>query len=147
MAFSIELFSDVPDHWDGGECAYDGRIVLGDYSERISADGSYWNAHDYRRHWRQAIADILSGEPKVALITGIADPLRSSLLWWWPLYASGETVYVHNGLLLFERLHTPFDAEHPSPSVPDRATSSEGELPPSEWQVTMADLREFLAGQ
>ena len=147
MAFSIELLSDRPDHWEDGRCAYDGRIVLGDFAEMFSADGTFWNADDYRRHWSNAIGGILDRNPKSALITGIADPRQSSFLWWWPLYREGNVVHVQHGLLLFEQLTKPFNPDDPESSVPDRVIRDDEGFRLSEWNVSIADLSAYLDTQ
>jgi hypothetical protein len=144
VAFSIELLSDLPDHWEDGKCAYDGRIVLGEFVEQFSADGTFWNARDYRRHWRGAISGILGRNRKSALITGLADPVTSSFLWWWPLYREGDVVHVQHGLLLFEQLGKPFDPNDPESSVPDRVIRDDEGFRLSEWHVGTSDLKAFL---
>ena len=57
----------------------------------------------------------------------------------------GESVFVQNQLVLFDDLKSKFDVDHAVEFLRDRQMQSKEGVPVSEWNVSMDDLRAFLA--
>lgn len=137
--FSIELYGETF-HDDGVPYAK-GRIALGDFQETFHAYLNYWQRSDYLRHWRAAVDRILRGEKRSALVTSMHNPKTSSHIVWWPMWRSGEVVYVRNQLLFMDKLKSPLDPEAPFAHVPSRRAPAKEK--PSEWVLKVDDLRDF----
>ncbi|WP_158920174.1 hypothetical protein [Streptomyces sp. NBRC 109706] len=124
-----------------------GVIRIGAFQEEFHASLSFWSADDYRRSWRAGFA-VLADDPAATscLVTSISDPATSNFVFCWPLYRSGETVYVQNSLIFLEELTSPFDPAAPWHSVLPRETVGEEDQPISEWTTNMTALSEFFSG-
>ena len=61
MAFSIKFANDgeLVDNYD--QRTLEGSIVVDTFEERFFAPVSYWNADDYRLHWKKSLQRILTG--------------------------------------------------------------------------------------
>jgi hypothetical protein len=47
------------------------RLILGDFTEHMEADSSYWSKSDYEMHWFAELNKILETHDKGALITSM----------------------------------------------------------------------------
>ncbi|WP_226963066.1 hypothetical protein [Streptomyces mimosae] len=123
-----------------------GVIRIGDFQEDFHASLSFWSADDYRRSWRSAFVALADDSAATScLVTSITDPANSNFIFCWPLYRSGETVFVQNSLIFLEELTSPFDPAEPWHSVLPRETVSEEGRPISEWATTMSALGAFFS--
>jgi hypothetical protein len=146
MAFSVGFVAgSVPD-LNLNVAATRGRIELGSFHEDFVSSLMYWDAHDYERHWKQAIERIVESSDISCLITSIVDPTVASHLFWWPMYRVRETVYVQHHILFFNKLSSPFDENEPFCSVPRRKVVDENGDQLSEWSVSVTDIETFLQG-
>ena len=121
-----------------------GTITIGGFQERFISLLSYWSRADYEKQWREAVSRIVVDGSNSCLITSIADPTVSHLLFWWPLYREGEIVHVHSGILFFDQLDQSFDPRNPYRSVPPRQQISDDGERISSWQTTVADFARYL---
>ena len=144
MGFSISLLPDLVPDLDPGVTACYGRIEIESFQERFIASLMYWDADDYRCHWRQAIDRIINSYDVSCLITSIVDPSVASHLFWWPMYRAHDTVYIQHHILFFSELPSPFDEDNPFSSVPERRVVDEDSNRISEWSVSIKDLESFL---
>ena len=120
-----------------------GLITLGDFSEYFSSTLDFGNEDDYRKSWDMGLRRLLTGAAVSCLATSITDPPTTNFVEVWPLYLSGDDVYVQNRWLFLDRLPHDFDPSAPWDSVSPRSTVEDGyEL--SEWRVSLNDIREFL---
>jgi hypothetical protein len=125
-----------------------GTIQIGDFCEIFLANLAFWSADDYRRSWRESVTVLDREESSTScLVTSFNEPEISYFIFCWPLYRRGESVYVHNSLILLEKLEERFDATAPWKSVSARETFDEDGHRISEWRTTMTALRNFFASQ
>lgn len=142
--FAIEFKSDAAPHRQPSEpgSRY-GQITLGDFRETFISVQTFWDAARYEVHWREALDRIVRDGRDSCLITSIAGPDKSHILFWWPLYRDGDSVLVQNSILFLDDLPERFNPERPFRSVPVRTTVSEDGDPISEWRVSVADVEAF----
>lgn len=144
MSFLIELLPEAVPTEESEAPAQYGVITLGSFRERFVALTTFWNADDYRSHWRKAVARIVETGSDSCLITSLHDPTVSDMLFWWPMYRVGDRVRIQNGILLFEQLDEPFRLDNVFGFIPPRSTHSDDGEPISEWEVDTVALRAFL---
>ena len=134
---------------DGDPVAYDdegwlgmqGTTLLGDLRETFIAPLGWWSRSTYQRQWLDGATRLLEGQSRSAFVLA---PARL----WWTAWLDDETVRLQQQLLVSSEIAEAW-ARSPSP-VPyelvseRREFSSDGD-PISEWQVTVPDLREFIA--
>jgi hypothetical protein len=137
--FDIRVTTEVPDELD---IMY-GTIQIGDFNEMFTASLSDWAPEHYERQWQEAAQRLVDGELKSAFVTSFLLPSNSFYFVWWPCYRSGETVYVHNQLRLYEQIQSPFCVEALYDYVPDRETVNEDGMKISEWQMPLEWVRAF----
>src|SRR5277367_357802 len=99
--FAIELQS-LPGAGDGNDADAEasGRITIDDFSETFMTPLGFWDESDYRRSWRDAF-EVLDADPHAVscLMTSMTEPRNSNFLVCWPMYRSGEDVFVQNAML------------------------------------------------
>jgi hypothetical protein len=145
--FAIELQSS-PGGGDGdGDAAAEGfgRITIDGFSETFVVPLGFWDESDYRRNWRRAFA-VLDADPRVVscLMTSMTDPRNSNFLVCWPMYRSGEDVFVQNAMIFLDRTGEDFDPAAPWGLVGPRQRTDEDGNKISEWITSMGSLREFF---
>jgi hypothetical protein len=124
-----------PDGWDG----LWGRTVLGSCAEDFLAPLGPWQRADYERQWIEAARRLLGPPARAGFFT-------AAFRFWWVMWREGEEVIVHEELLTPERLTGLTDWRNAPYQLIGayRATSHDG-TPISEWRLSVADLRDFLA--
>jgi hypothetical protein len=137
--FSIDFDSD-----DNSSEVARGRLVLGMFEESFEASLRTWSRGDYSRHWREAIAKIVGGSDRSALVTDMYEPATANFIRWWPMYRLGDVVRFHNQLLFLAQLAEPFTIDNMFGSVPEYSATSDGHLI-SEWSVDISAVEQFLA--
>jgi hypothetical protein len=142
--FHISLTDESVHELDPGVTAVYGEIKIGDFSHKFIACLDSWNRDRYERHWRAAIAKIVGGSDRSALITSYVEPIHSSHLMWWPLYREKNSVYFQNHMLFYDQLEEPFSVERPWDSVRERRTVNPEGKRISEWVMHIDSLSEFL---
>lgn len=122
-----------------------GQITVGDFVEEFEADLTFWDADDYREHWRRALDRLTEDDDAVTcLVTSMVDPANTNFVLCWPLYRAGETVFVRNSLIFFDELAEPFDPAQPWASISTvREESDEDGHRISEWTTEMTRIMEF----
>ncbi len=146
MTFSISLLDESVPGSSSGDRANWGLITIGAYQERFIAPLDYWDASDYRQHWKEALTRITMTAFNSCLITSMYDPSLANFIYWWPMYRRDETVYLQNHILFLTDLFAPFDPQNPFRFVPEREVISENGEKISEWSVPITDLESFLKG-
>jgi hypothetical protein len=142
--FDISLTSELIGGLDPGETAVYGRITIGDFSEELYVGLASWDREKYEHQWKVAIARIVAGAGRSALIVSYIELLFSHYVMLWPMYRDGETVYIQNRMLFFDQLSKPFSTDRPWDSLQERETiSPEGERI-SEWVTDIDSLRAYL---
>jgi CdiI N-terminal domain len=121
------------------------QIRIGDSVEDFAADLGYWSTSDYLASWRSAL-ELLEKEEvaKSCLVASITDPQTSNYFSCWPLYRSGEDVFVQNAISFFAELGDRFDPRAPWTSVGPRELEDDDGNRISEWRTTMHDIRGYL---
>ena len=121
-----------------------GRIAVGDFMETFRMDLSFWSVDDYRRSWSRALLKLEEGETSTAcLISSITDPANSNFAFCWPLYRSGEEVFMQNSLIFLGELEATFDMENPWSFVERRRVIDDDGNRISEWSTKMSHVRQF----
>lgn len=120
-----------------------GIIRIGSFQEKFSASLMYWKADEYKRHWSEAIARIISSNDISALITSMVNPENGSHIFWWPMYRIGKNVFFQNHILFFDQLASPFDESNPFIHVPQRMILNEDGERISEWVLPINELKIF----
>lgn len=145
MSFSI-AFLDQPLDYPYDDITTPGArgvLVLGDTREYFCASLYQWTKRDYESQWRHAIEILLQDRSRAALITTYGSPEVATHLEWWPMYAAGDTVFVQDHLLFYDKLARPFSTEDAFSFIRDRKTMDEEGNPISEWAVRLSDVEEF----
>jgi hypothetical protein len=144
MKFDIRFTGALQYDPDSRTSSRRGQITIGEFTESFSSVLSYWNEASYLQHWCNAIARVVTTGRSSCLITSIADPSESEMLFWWPLYREGDRVYVQNGILLFAELTRPFDPANPYAVIPPRTMLNEEGQRVCEWVVSVCALESFV---
>jgi hypothetical protein len=144
MVFSIKLLLDPVSDIEPNGTARLGLIEMGSFQERFKASLTYWNADNYQRHWRQAVARIIQSSTTSCLISSMYNPTNANFIVWYPMYRVGDTVFIQNQILFLDELPLPFNENDPFSSIPERRTISDGGELLSEWSVPLEDLKTFL---
>ena len=142
--FNIHLTAEKVVEPGTGAAAVYGKIEIGSYSETFSASLVKWSQTEYEEHWKRALSRIVEGGKHSALVTSCVEPTPGGFLVWWPLYREGETVYVQNEMLFFDRLTAPLSLDQPWEALRQRQTANDEGIPVSEWTTTVGELRECL---
>ncbi|MFJ4951284.1 hypothetical protein [Streptomyces sp. NPDC088760] len=143
-AFSIRVLS-VPSASGAasGEGAI-GCITVGDFEENFPMDLTYWDVGQYQTSWARSLRVLERGDDATScLISSITDPANSNFIFCWPLYRSGEMVYVQNSIIFLEDLSEDFDPAEPWRFVEPRSTVDEEGHEISEWQTSISEIRRF----
>ncbi len=141
MSFCIGFTGDFADY-DSSVAV--GKIRLGDYCEAFHAELGFWVIEDYEKSWETALNRLVDGTSTSCLVASLTDPQTSNFVVTWPLYRSGDEVYIQNRYLFLEQLEHDFDPAAPWESVSPRSVVNEDGDQISEWQVRVADVRAFL---
>ena len=142
--FDIHLTNDIVTELESNILAVYGKITAGDLAEIFIASLVIWDAEKYESQWRTAVERVVAGESKSALVVSYADPSIAEFLIWWLLYREGDSVYLQNQMLFFDRLKEPWYPGDLQRYVPDRRTVNESGIALSEWVVALQDFREWL---
>ncbi|MET7714369.1 hypothetical protein [Streptomyces sp. NPDC005407] len=144
--FAIEVvYSGASEGAQGASSEAVGRITVGEFAETFRMDLSFWSVSDYRRSWKRALQVLADDETAIScLISSITDPGNSNFVFCWPLYRSGEDVYVQNSVVFLDELEGGFDPEEPWHFVGPRCTIDDEGNRISEWSTGMTERRLFL---
>lgn len=145
-SFSIRVLS-VPSPTEndrGGDAV--GRVTVGEFEERFPMSLTYWGARQYEGSWARSMRVLVEGadDARSCLVSSITDPVNSNFVFCWPLYRSGSTVYVQNSIIFLDELEEEFSPDEPWRFVEARSTVDEDGQEISEWQTTIAAVREAL---
>jgi hypothetical protein len=141
--FSISLGEEEPG--EEGERHFIGEITLGKFHERFHACSCYWRKPEYEAHWFEAAERLMSGKgASSAFITSMDDPGKCDHIVWWPAWREEDNVVFRNQLVFLDELKSPFDPKASFAHLPPRRYPDEDEKP-SEWTVSLQDVREFHA--
>jgi hypothetical protein len=140
--FTITLSDDRLDS-DGDVVAL-GFLTIGQFHESFHASLSYWDRERYLLQWREALERLIEGEDRSALVTSMYDPGAAGYIFWWPLYAVGDSIHVQNHVLFLNDLVEPFDEAELYRFVRERETVSEDGQAISEWTVALSVIETFL---
>ncbi|HEX6052951.1 MAG TPA: hypothetical protein VFZ21_26975 [Gemmatimonadaceae bacterium] len=97
----------------------------------------------YERQWLGAARRLVSGADRAMFLVSYSGP-QAAFHFAWPAWRDGDRVRIQNWLVLTEQLPAPFDPEQADLSVRERETVTEDGDPISEWEVRMADVRDFV---
>ena len=144
--FAIEVVdSAASEDVQGASSEAVGRITVGEFAETFRMDLSFWSVSDYRRSWKRALQVLVDDEAAIScLISSITDPENSNFVFCWPLYRSGEDVYVQNSVVFLDELDSRFDPEEPWHFMRPRCAIDDDGNRISEWSTGMTELRLFL---
>ena len=127
-----------------GGCAV-GHITVRDFEERFPMDLTYWGVEQYQASWIRSL-EVLerSDDATSCLVSSITNPATGNFVFCWPLYRSGDIVYVQNLIIFLEELEENFVPDKPWRFVEPRSTVDEDGNAISEWQTTVDEVRKFL---
>ncbi|MES9524792.1 hypothetical protein [Streptomyces capoamus] len=107
-------------------------------------DLTYWDVEQYQASWAGALRVLERGDYATScLIASITDPADSNFIFCWPLYRSGETVYIQNSIIFLEDHAEDFNPAEPWRYVRPRSTVDEEGHEISQWQTTISQIRRF----
>jgi hypothetical protein len=121
-----------------------GELRLGEVHEYFQSVLGFWELDDYIQSWATGLRRLLAGASISCLATSVTDPASANFVETWPLYREGVSVYVQNRFLFLDQLTREFNPKAPWESIDPREVVSEDGQPISEWQVGLADIRDFL---
>ncbi|MEC4016972.1 hypothetical protein [Streptomyces sp. H27-D2] len=78
------------------------------------------------------------------MTSSITGPENSNFIFCWPLYRSGEDVYVRNSIIFLDELDGRFDPEEPENFMGARHAVNEDGDRISEWSTGLAEISRFL---
>jgi hypothetical protein len=122
-----------------------GKLELGDHSEYFESTLEFWGREDYERSWAGSLRRLLEGSSISCLATSMIDPPTANFVEVWPLYRSGDDVYVQDQLIFLDELSREFDPAAPWESVRPRSLVNENGQAIQEWRVSINDIQEFYA--
>jgi hypothetical protein len=123
-----------------------GALTFGEKHEHFRSVLTFWEIDDYQKSWEAGLRRLVSGATISCLATSVTDPSVAEFMEVWPLYRSGDDVYVQNHFVFLDELPHDFDPAAPWDSVLPRATVEDGRKV-SEWRVGLDDIREFLGSE
>jgi CdiI N-terminal domain len=121
-----------------------GELTLGADHEYFESVLGFWELDEYEKSWTAGLRRLLDGASISCLATSVTDPSTANFVEIWPLYRSGDDVYVQNRLIFMDQLPRAFDTAAPWESVEPRSVTDEDGRKISEWQVSRSDIQEFL---
>ena len=123
-----------------------GQITLGDFSETFISPIGYWSISEFQQQWQTAAGRLLAGFDTTTFFTTMYDPATANFLQMWPMWREGNKVRVHNQWLFLKDLKRPFDLADPYPPYLhiDELNEAEPEQPISTWNLSIADMEEFV---
>jgi hypothetical protein len=142
--FDISITGEPIDGLDPGSKAVYGKITIGDFSEDILIGLARWNPARYEQQWKAAVARLVEGADRSALIVEYVEPQHSYYVMLWPMFREDKTVYIQNRMLFLNQLSGPFSAEAPWNSIEKRKTVGSKGQRISEWVTNVENLRDFL---
>jgi CdiI N-terminal domain len=142
MSFSVEFEEDDFDPPPEGNLL--ARITVGAFTERLLVLTTFWDADQYREHWTLALRRLVHDGADSCLLTSVADPSSSRMLYWWPMYRDGKTVHFQEHMLFFDQLRVPFDIRDPYASIPPRRVVDDDGEALFEVSISVDDIHSFL---
>jgi hypothetical protein len=103
----------------------------------------FWGLEDYERNWAAGLGRLIDGSSVSCLATSMIDPSTANFVEVWPLYRSGDDVYVQDQLIFMDQLSHEFDPAAPWESVRPRSVVNENGQEIQEWRVSLEDVQEF----
>lgn len=137
-AFEIALTSDGP-LVDG--TASEGLLRIGGTEETFIASHIVWNPDQYLRHWVEAAARLINGEPS-CFMTDVAPRGANYRGERWNAWPEGGVVTFQNQILVGD---VPgFDLRDPYASLPPAApTRTSSGAVPSTWRVPLVEIADW----
>ncbi|MFD9938298.1 hypothetical protein ACFWZ6_34770 [Streptomyces massasporeus] len=122
-----------------------GCITVRDFEENFPMDLTYWSVERYRESWIRSLRVLETGNDVAScLISSITDPANTNFIFCWPLYRSGDIVYVQNSIIFLEELEEDFSPDEPWRFVEPRSAFDEDGNEISEWQTSFDSVSDFL---
>ncbi|MEV5753893.1 hypothetical protein AB0L00_39275 [Actinoallomurus sp. NPDC052308] len=140
IAFTGKVIKDDP-------LIAEGVIQLGAHREVFLSDLTFWSVELYRTSWIGALRRLADGGDVSCLLTSVLDPTLANFFTVWPLYRSGDRVFVQNHLVFVDELDRNFDPSVPWEYIAPRATVDEDGDLISEWEISFFDVEEFIAAE
>jgi CdiI N-terminal domain len=120
-----------------------GELKLGEHSEYFESTLEFWGLEDYEGSWAAGLRRLIDGSSVSCLATSMIDPSIANFVEVWPLYRSGDDVYVQDQLIFMDQLSHEFDPAAPWESVKPRSVINENGQEIQEWRVSLEDVQEF----
>src|SRR5262249_52744976 len=140
--FDIFFENDDPVLYDEeGRLGLPGCTILGEFSESFVSPLGWWRRPAYERQWLQAAARLVVRREPSAFVLG---PARL----WWTAWLDGSQVVIRQQLLVAAEHAAAWrrsPASVPYELVGSRDLRETDEDSPSEWEVSLDDVREFIA--
>ena len=105
----------------------------------------FWSAAEYRASWSAALRRLINGAEVSCLLVSVSTTEEAEFFTAWPLYRSGDDVYVQNQLIFVDELDHDFDPDAPWESIGPRTILDKDGNRISEWRLTRTDIEEFIA--
>jgi hypothetical protein len=115
-------------------------IQIGDFSESMKVDLSFWSREEYEKQWSEGLCRIAGGADSSCLVTSLCLPKAANFIMWWVLYRLDQVVAVQNEILFTEELNEVFDPSCPYKYIRPRETLTEEGNKISEWQIGFGEI-------
>jgi hypothetical protein len=143
--FSIEVISQKPETMYG-ILSHIGQITIDKFKETFIMPLSTWTLEEYQAQWHNAIERIKNHDTSclVVSISGIKNENPSVTLW--TLYKVGETIFIHNNLLINDTVAhmtvklSDFNSKTCYQFINPRVTIDEDGEEISEWSIPLSEL-------
>lgn len=136
---NLEFVSSVP---PVGKC----KITIGDFSESFETSLVWWTPQEYKAQWNSALQEIISGAPRSALLSSIADPQSANFVFCWALYREKTSVVIQNLIIFLDETPVVFDPSKINEYLGERESNFEGESI-SKWRVPFSSILDINASR
>lgn len=126
-----------------------GKVVFRNFEEPFRTTNKFWSKDQYYTHWIKELKALINGNKlKTGLITDMQDPTsKHSCIDVFSMYKFESITYIQNRILVIEEMKEKFNPELIEQYIYDRQIYSEDGDKLSEWQVSVQDIKDFLATQ
>jgi hypothetical protein len=122
-----------------------GKITVSNFYESLIIPIHFWSKGDYLAQWKSALNEIVSSnESRSALIVQMLDPEDMEYVICWPLYRSGDIVYIQNRIIGPGHTRGIFKLEKLEEYIGHRESSTTDGGPVSEWEVSVDAIQASL---
>ncbi|MDA3798944.1 MAG: hypothetical protein PF692_07680 [Kiritimatiellae bacterium] len=142
--FEITMDLESPPFKYCREKCMQGRITIGEFSERLYIPISVWKPGDYFKQWKEGLRRVLNSELDSCLVVAMRKVRwTSDNLEIWPIYNDSEHVFIHNQILFNKDIRKKFVKHDIYYFINERETIDEEGNKISEWKIPIESVKVF----